>query len=98
MKCRSLRRRYVIFEVSGAADDSAISQAIGTLSTARSMTKLIARIDQYALIRVDHLSAGGLRGCQPIDLYPGNAKMRSIATTGTILGARKKIKKLRRTQ
>lgn len=96
MKCRSLRRRYVVFELKGDAKDSEILRAIAEHSNERGMTRLILREAPYVIVRVDHVAARDprLRATMPLDA-PG-AEIRSVFTTGTILKAREKIKKLLR--
>jgi hypothetical protein len=97
MKCRLLRRRYVVFELTGDAKASDIAGAIARCSGGRGITRLILREGPYIIVRVDHLTAGeaGLR--MPIPLGSQGGEIRSISTTGTIMKAREKIKKLLRT-
>ena len=96
MKCRPLRRRYILFELTGDAKDNDIVDAIARHSRERGMTRLILREGQYIIVRVDHLTAGeaGLRTLMP--LGGQGAEIQSISTTGSIMKAREKIKKLLR--
>ncbi len=96
MKCRSLRRRYVVFELKGDAKDSEIVSAIAEQSHERCMARLILREAPYVVVRVDQFTAQEprLRATMPMGT-PG-AEIRSVFTTGTILKAREKIKKLLR--
>lgn len=96
MKCRPLRRRYVVFELTGEAEDSEIVGTLSRHSRDRGMTRLILRDGPYVIVRLDHLTAreAWLRTAIPLGA-PG-AEIRSIITTGTILKAREKIKKLPR--
>jgi hypothetical protein len=96
VKCRPLRRRYILFELTGDAKDSDIIDAIAHRSGERGMTRLILREGPYIIVRVDHLTAreAGLR--TPMPLGALGAEIQSISTTGSIMKAREKIKKLPR--
>jgi hypothetical protein len=98
MKCSPLRRRYIVFELIGEAEDSAIASAITSLVPGRAMTKLIRREDRYIIVRFDHLTAREIRSKSPILLGQKNAEIRSILTAGTVMKAKEKVKKLLRKQ
>jgi hypothetical protein len=96
MKCRSLRRRYIVFELIGEAEDSTIARVITSLAPESTMTRLIRREGRYIIARFDHLTARGIKSKSPIPLGQENAEIRSILTVGTVMKAREKIKKLLR--
>lgn len=96
MKCNPLRRRYIVFELSGEVEESAITNAFTALAPERPMTKLIRREGRYIIVRFDHLTAREIRNKSPIQLNQQNAEIKSIFTSGTMMKAREKIKKLLR--
>lgn len=96
MKCRPLRRRYIVFELIGKADDSAILSAFDAIAPGRGMTRLVRREGPYVLVRFDHRTAAEIRGKTPITLAQQSAELRSVLTAGTVMKARGKIKKLLR--
>jgi len=96
MKCRPLRRRYVVFKCSGYVDDIAVMDAICSLIIPRLPLKIILNQPPYLLLRTDNLSLEELKPrfkkelvvrCGGTELYP-------LASSGTIKKAREKIKKL----
>lgn len=96
MKCRPLRRRYVVFKLLGDADDAALSRAIEVLAPQRPVTRLIRREGAFVIARFDHLAAQAVKGRPPISLNGQEAMMVPIFTTGSVMKAREKIKKLQR--
>jgi hypothetical protein len=98
MKCSQLRRRYIVFELIGEANDSAIMNSLAALTPERETTKFIRRENNYIIVRFDHRTAKEIRNKSPISLGANNAEIRSLLTAGTLLKAREKIKKLLRKQ
>jgi len=96
VKCRPLRRRYIVFRVAGEASDSDIVGAVTGPSCERGMTRLVLREGPYAVVRMDHIAAARAEARAPTRLANGGAEMRSVSTTGSIAKAREKIKKLLR--
>lgn len=94
MKCRPLRRRYLLFRVKGGAGDSEIVGAIACRSRSRGAARLMLREGPYAVVRVDHLTASQPSLREPIPLGQKDAEMLSVSTTGSVRKAREKIKKL----
>jgi hypothetical protein len=94
VKCKPLRRRYILFELTGDAKDPQIVSALAQRSRGRGMTRLILRDGPYLIARVDHLTSLEAWLRTPLPIGTQGAEMRSIITTGTIIKAREKLKKL----
>ncbi len=98
MKCNPLRRRYVVFRLIGEASDTTINSSLVSLTPKSTMTRLIRREGSYIIARVDHMAALEIRMNPSILLDNGNAELKPISTTGSVLKAKEKIKKLLREQ
>ncbi|MBM5805567.1 MAG: hypothetical protein FJZ49_05875 [Candidatus Verstraetearchaeota archaeon] len=96
MKCRSLRRRYVIFRSSTTVDDASVISGLGAYIEPDRQTKVVYRWWPFLVVRLDQVLLGSLREKigQQITLRCGTADLSSVATTGSIKRARERIKTL----
>jgi len=96
MKCRPLRRRYVILRSSAAVDDASVLSGLGAYMEPNRQTKVVYHQRPFVVVRLDQISLGVLRekiGRQ-FTVSCGTAELSSIATTGSIKKARERIKTL----
>jgi hypothetical protein len=96
MKCRPLRRRYLTFSCSAYANDKAILDSINSYISPGITPKVIYRDGSFVVVRVDNrsLEAARLRGGIQLSINCSSSQLSSISTSGTLRGAKEKIKKL----
>jgi hypothetical protein len=96
MKCRPLRRRYVTFRCSADASDKAILDSINSSISPGITPKVGYRDGPFVVIRVDNrsLEAARLRGGIQFSINSSSSQLNSVSTSGTVRGAKEKIKKL----
>jgi hypothetical protein len=97
MKCRPLRRRYLLLETSAPIGDQEILSAVGRIAAPIAPLRIVYREGPFIILRLDNRTLGSLREHLqkhfPLSLRCGDVSLHSIASTGTIKKAKEKIKK-----
>jgi uncharacterized protein with ACT and thioredoxin-like domain len=95
MKCRPLRRRYLLLRSNVEVDDRAIISEICNIVTVESPPKVIDRRGPFIILRIDNKTLASLKAVlgKHFIVRCGGTELRSVVATGTIRKAREKIKK-----
>jgi hypothetical protein len=96
MKCRSLRRRYVVFKSNTVTDDASVISGLRTYIEPNLKTRVVYNKWPFIVLRLDQVSLGILRNKigRQITIPCGTTELSSIVTTGSIKKARERIKTL----
>jgi hypothetical protein len=93
MKCRPLRRRYILLKCSEFPDDRDVISAFSGLVQPRLQLKIILKEPPYLLLRTDNISLETIKPrLESMVIRCGNAELRPMASSGTIKKARERIK------
>ena len=97
MKCRLLRRRYLLLRSDANIDDSAIISAVCQAVSPKSPLKIIGRQGLFVILRTDNrtLESMKLSLGRHFTLSCGGIELQPVFATGTLRKAREKIKKSR---
>jgi len=94
MKCRTLRRRYLLLKTDAIIENRDILSAMWRIVGPDTRLKIVCSEGSFVILRLDNRSFESLRKRMgvPFTIKCGDICMHSLAASGTIRGAKKNIK------